>query len=49
MAADSSSSNDDCTKFKTALGSDELSRELDAERYQLVIKLANASHFMVHR
>lgn len=39
----------ECTKFKTALGSEELILELDSERCQLSIELANASRYVVHR
>lgn len=37
------------TMFSAPVGDDELSLDLDRERGQLIIELANASRFVVHR
>lgn len=51
MTAPASSNRrlNDPTKFSAALGHEELLVELDAEHSRLVIELANAPRFVVHK
>ena len=50
MAASVASSNvGNSSSFKAYLGNEEISMEIDTEKCQLKIAVANASHFVVHR
>ena len=49
MTASVAKSNVDGTTFKAALGNEEISLEIDTDKCQLLIEVANASRFVLHR